>query len=1084
MNKIKLCAIFLLLFSASLFAQNVTVSGVVSEKGNGEPIPYASIAIKGTAIGTSSNEVGEYTLKVASDAVLVVSYIGYETMEIPVNGRAVLNVALEVDAETLEDVVVVAYGTAKKESLTGAVASVGTKAIERRPVTSVSSVLEGASAGVQVNNSYGEPGSSGSIRIRGFGTIAGSNSPLIVLDGVPFGGNISDINPQDIESLSVLKDAASSALFGSRASNGVVMITTKKGKGEKLSMSVVVNQGVYNRGIPEYDRLSADEYMEANFLGYRNSLISNPDQAYSLADATKKAQEDLVTDVLGYNIYNKPSDQLFDDSGKLVAGAQVKPGYTDLDWFAPIERVGYRQDYNVSANGATDKSDYLFSIGYLDEKGYVKFSDFSRLSARANVNVQPKKWIRAGLSTAGSYQISNYTNASSDTGYVNPFYYARYMAPIYPVYLHDMESANGDFLLDASGAKQYDSGEVYSRPQNTGRHVIWENELGVDRTHRSTLAGQAYVDLMFLKDFKFSVKGDVSYRNAENKAYDSPVIGDGEGNNGRFNKTFNRWMNYTFQQQLSWSREFGKHNVDVLLGHENYLYKRDYSSTSKANQVFDGVLQNVNFTEMVYINGFQDNYRIESYLSRAKYNYDNKYFFEASLRSDGSSRFHPDNRWGTFWSVGGSWIVSREKFMANCSDHVNMLKLRASYGQVGDDSGISYYGYLPLYAQDQNGGIGAVYQSQFAAPDTRWEASNSYSVAVEGRFFNRLNVTLEYFDRQTKDLLFDVNNPLSAGALSSGSASSTITKNIGSISNSGIELTADVDVVRKKDFSWNVGFNLTHFKNEIVRLPEENREDGILNGSKKYMEGHSIYDFWIYQFEGVDQMTGDALYLIDEEKYYAARDGFTPAEGTKEIDPEFVAFVNGKYYTKYSTYAKKDWSGSAIPKIFGAVNTNLTWKGLSLSALFTYSVGGKTLDSSYSSLMSLNADPSALHKDVLNSWNGIPAGMTETSANRIDPNGTPALDFYRNKRHTTSYSTRFLQNGSYFIVKNVALSYSFPSKLVRKIDLEGLSINFSADNLFTMTSLKGMNVQQSFSGTTSNSFTTARVFSLGINIRL
>ncbi|MDX9769697.1 MAG: TonB-dependent receptor [Tenuifilaceae bacterium] len=1075
-RKIVFLGLFVFLGLQLALAQTRQITGTVISAEYGDPMPGISVIVKGTTIGTATDGDGRYTVNVPQNAnTLVFSFVGMRTQEIEITSN-VIDVAMEFDVTELDEIVVVAYGTATRESLTGSVAAVNASAIEKRPVSSVGSVLEGFSAGVQVNNSYGEPGSDPSIRIRGFTTINGSNAPLYVIDGVPFGGNISDLNPQDIESLSVLKDAASSALYGNRASNGVIMITTKKGKSDKLSLRATVNQGVYNRGIREYERLNADEFMETMWLGYRNSLMSDPNMAYSLADANAQASSDLVSTYLGYNIYNKPNNELFDSNGKLVSDAQILAGYDDLDWFKYMERLGHRQEYSVSADAATENSNYFFSLGYLDEQGYVRSSDYERLTARTNVTVTPKKWMKAGLNISGSHQVSNNTNGSADshTTYANPFFFARNIAPIYPVYLHDQTT--GEYIYDEQGEKIYNSGD--GRPQYNGRHVIWESELDMDRTFRNTMQSMAFLDINFLEDFTFSVKGDMNLRNSENQSYNNAIIGDGSGS-GRAKRVFYRYKNYTFQQQLTWKKKFDRHSVDALLAHENYNYNYAYTYGYKTTEVFAGGTELVNFTDITSLTGYQHNYRTESYLSRIRYNYDSKYYFDASFRRDGSSRFYEENRWGNFWSTGATWIITREDFMANLRRQVNMLKLRASYGEVGNDNVNSYYAYMALYTMAQNANLGASYKIQNDALDLIWETSSSFGTALEGRLFDRLDITLEYFDKRSQNLLFDVNLPLSAGATSTSAAEATLTKNIGSIANRGVEFALDIDVVRSKDWNWKVGLNATSYKNTIIRLPEENRENGIISGTKRYMEGHGIYDFWMDQFVGVDQMTGMSLYIPDFERFYVGEEA---VEDKNPIPSEYTVQIGDEYYTTYTTYAKKDWSGSAIPDVFGSISSALNYKGFTLSALFTYSIGGKIYDNTYRNLMSVTATPAALHKNLLNSWNGIPEGMSEDSPNRIDPNGTPRIDFYESSL-TNASSSRFLHDASYFVIKNVSLSYELPKSMLNKIDVSGLTINFGVENLATFTKLQGMNPQQSFNGINNNAFLTARVFSLGANLR-
>ncbi len=1071
-----------LLFSgAGLSAQSVQVTGTVTDQTDGTTLPGVTVMVQGTTTGAVTGMDGEYSLTVPSaDAVLVFSFVGMQTLEVDVEGRSVINVMMSPAVFGLEEVLVVAYGTASRQSITGGVSVVEASDIERRPLTSVTSALEGLSAGVQVNNTYGEPGSSPAIRIRGFTSISGSNSPLYVIDGVPFGGNISDLNPADIESITVLKDAASAALYGNRASNGVILITTRRGTSDRLSFRVTSNQGVYNRGIPEYEKLEANDFMEVMWLGYRNALMTNI-PTLTMEEANARASRDLVPTILGYNPFNTPTEELFTPTGELEPWVAVHSGYTDLDWFEPFERLGYRQDYNMSADAVTDKASIFFSGGYLDEKGYVRSSDFRRFTARTNISVTPNDWIKAGITVVGSHQEYNNTDGSG-TAIRNPWLTARGMAPIYPIYLHDPET--GDFLLDGQGNKIFDTG-ISGRQQHVGRNVVWEWEMDRDQTFRNTLQGIAFADISFLRDFTFSIKGDLNVRSSENRTFRNPLVGDGQGNNGRASRSFNRYNNHTFQQLLKWEKRFDKHRVDVLAGHESYSWNRAYHTMRKDNQTIPGNLEYANFTEMSTLGGYSQDYHTESYLSRIRYNFDRKYYVDGSFRRDGTSRFHRDYRWGNFWSLGASWVISREDFMSSLTQ-VNNLRLRASYGEVGNDNVGSYYAYMGLYFLTQNANRGAAYLTQLESQDLQWETSGSFGTALEGRLFDRMNFTLEYFDKRSKNLLFDVNNPLSAGGTTTGSAVSVITKNIGSIANRGVEFTTDIDILRTSDMRLNLGFNLTHYQNTILSLPEENREHGIISGSKRYLEGHGIYDFWLYQFAGVDQMTGMALYLIDFDTYHVpeldADGAVIPVEDRTPINTNFLVQIGDEYYVTRINEAKRDWSGSAIPDMFGSFRTSFTYKNFTLSGLFTYSIGGKVLDYSYRRFMGVSESVGALHADLLNAWNGVPEGMTENSPDRIKADGIPRIDYATNS-YTNVTSTQFLKDASYLVIKNLALSYNLPRNLLRHANVHGASVSVSVDNLATFTSLQGMNPQQGFAGLNNNQFVTARVLSLGVNLR-
>ena len=1082
--------------TVSAWAQT-TVSGVVISSEDGLPIAGASVKVLGTSKGVVTDVNGKYSISVPSEGSrLEISYVGMIS-RIVKSGQNV-RTELDIDAAGLEEVVVVAYGTQKKTSLTGAIQSVKSEAIEMRPTSSVTTALEGTVAGVQVNSTYGAPGTDPSIRIRGVGTVNGSSSPLYVLDGVPFGGNISDLNPADIESISVLKDAASAALYGNRASNGVILITSKKGKMGKLNVSLDIKQGTYSRGVPEYDRADARQWMELEWQNLRNSRISGNGE--DAATAAAYASKNLIDEIVYLNIFNKPNDALFDANGKMAADASILPGYVDdLDWYDFGVRAGYRQEYNINANGSNDKADYRFSAGYLDENGYLKDSGFERFSGSVALNVRPVSWFKTGLQMNASHQNLTNTNGSSDASYTNVFMYARNIAPVYPVHLHDVTT--GEYILDVFGNKQYDPGSyidengnvILTRNQYVDRHVFYENELNYDKTVRNTMNATAYIELNLPYGFNAIVKGNLNTRNSRNYTYNSAIIGDGKGSLGRSKREEYSYKNYTFQQQLTWAGEFGNHAVDALIGHENYSNEYNYLYGYKTNEIMPGWGNFTNFTSITSLDGADYEYKTESYLGRVRYNYADRYNVEASIRRDGSSRFHKDSRWGTFWSLGANWIISNEEFMKEYK-FVNYLKLRADYGEVGNDAGAGYYAYQALYTMEQNANKGALYLTQFPSKNLKWETGQSWGIGVEARLFNRWNLSMEYFDRRNKDLLFDVYLPLSSGATTSGSAESVVTKNLGTIVNRGFEVSTDVDVYKDKDWRVNVGANLTFIKNKVTKLPEQNK-DGIIDGTKYIMEGRSRYDFYIYTYEGVDSKNGYSLYKfndgdaqgnsyrfeLDGVKYgnwEVDKTGEYVAKEIKGADLQNVVVIDGVPYSYVSNYAKKEFHGSAIAPVYGSFNFGVTWKQLTLNALFTYQIGGKVIDYNYQSLMQAGSTPSSFHIDALKSWTVEDA--TETSA--IWSGDVPVLDYNISSQVNTT-SSRWLTSASYICLKNLNIGYQLPKSLVNKVQLQGVSVNVACENLFTKTARKGMNPQQSFTGVQYNYLVTPRVFSVGLNVK-
>ncbi|MDR0824256.1 MAG: SusC/RagA family TonB-linked outer membrane protein [Prevotella sp.] len=1072
----KKLSLFLTCFFISIgiaIAQDKHVSGVVVDE-TGEPVIGASVIVKGTTVGTATDVNGAFNFNVPSNAnTLTVKFIGYADKEIAAGTN--VKVTLSPNATALEEVVIsVAYGVSKRSALTGAVTSLDAKSIEQRPTTNIASLLEGK-MGIMVQSETGQPGSSSSVRIRGFGSVNGSNAPLYVVDGFVYEGNLSDLNAADIAEMSVLKDASSAAIYGNRAANGVILITTKRGNSEKPHITLTMNQGFDSRSLPEYDLLGIPQWMETTWISERNRLMST-DNTLTLADANARTNETIVSNYYKYNIFDKANDQLFDANGKFQA--QVRDGYKgDLDWFDAGTRNGHRQEYIMSGDGRIGaKSDYYFSAGYLDQKGYTPNAQFKRFSGRAKVNMAPTNWFRTGFNISGSDQLQS--NMVDGGGVNGLFYIARIMAPIYPVHVHD--AATGDYVLDASGQKIYDDNSA--RPQHSGRNIIWHDELNKNDRTRKTISGNIFAEITFLKDFRAKVSGSLDTQIDQRDVYESALVEDGKTYNGRAEFQNYRYKTYTFLQQLTYSKAINDlYHIDVLAAHENFSYNRVYSNGSKGEEIFAGIPDMVNFTSIRSLGGYTDNRRTESYLSRVQLNYDEKYYLDGSFRRDGSSRFYVKNRWGNFFSVGAAWEVSKEPFMKDI-ENVNYLKLRANYGETGNDASVGTYGYMALYEILKNGGKGALVKSQLESLNIKWEASTSFGLALDGRVFDRFNFSLEYFDKRSRDLLFDVNLPQSAGAFYDG-RSPSVTQNIGSVANRGFELNLDAEIIRTKDFSWHAGLNATALKNKILTLPDQNKQPpyyGIINGTKKYTEGHSLYDFWTYQFVGVDQMSGRSLYELDTEGCYVA-DAAIPGETRTLVPADKRVNINGMDYVYSTTYAKRDFSGSAIPKLMGNFSTGINYKGIALDLIFTYALGNKVYDAPYRELMNLST-PFALHKDILNSWNGVPEGMTETSPNRIDPKGIPVINGSSMHTENNEMSNRWLVNGSYLMFKNINLSYSLPKNWIKQLDLSAVRVNVTAENLYLFTARKGLNSQMSFNGNVDYQASTPRVVSLGIKV--
>ncbi len=1104
-----LLANVLLICSAAL--AQVTITGTVVSASDNEPIIGATVNVVGTQTGTATDIDGRFTLTVPStNSQLKVSFIGMT----PITVKAENGMVIEMHSNTqdLDEVVVVAYGTAKKSALTGAVSQVTAQQIEARPVTSVTSALEGTTTGLVVNSTYGQPGSDASIRIRGFASINGSNEPLYVIDGVPFGGNISDLNSADIESITVLKDATSAALYGNRAGNGVILINTKRGHNDKVRINASAMMGTYTRGIPEYDRMNARQWMNAMMQSYAREHYAagnSGDKTMSWDQAIANANAGIITDYLHYNIFDQPDNDLFNGI-YLKNNAQIKSGIADdLDWFKAAIRSGFRQDYTLSGDGGNQMANYYFSAGYTKEDGYTKESGFERITGRASVNLNPKKWFKTGMTLAGSHQLTNFHSDNEDS-YKNAFGYCRNIAPIYPIHLHDM--ATGDYMVDENGNLIYDSGDVNGRTQYSGRHYLWETELDMDKTYRNVLNGQAYMTFVLPYGFDLTVKGDLNVRNTENREYNNAIIGDGQGNNARTKRTIYRYKNYTLQQLLNWKQTYGnRHAFEVLLGHENYYYKYNYLYGFKANETLAGHVDMINFSDIQNLYDYENNDRRESYLGRLIYGLDDKYIFEGTFRRDGSSRFHKDHRWGNFYSIGGTWVMSREDFI-NKYDWINNLKFRVAYGEVANDRAADYYSYMALYDITVNGGMGALVKSQLTNELLSWESVRNLSIGLEGRLFNRLNFGLDYFIKGSKDLIFNLNQPLSAGATSTSSAVSQVQVNLGNMVNRGIEFSADADIIQTKDLRFNMGLNLTFIKNKITKMPDiynvggekDEYTAGLQSGQYNYRKGHSMYSFYTYTYKGIDDMTGKALYTFNDHDYYVPGMTTGSTEGLEAIpEGEYVVIDGVPYVYKPATYGKREWHGSAMPKLYGSFNPTIDYKNFTLSGIFSFQLGGKCIDWTYQSLTSMGGSPSAIHADMENAWikdlNGTAVtytddqikGMTVTDAegnsyvnypgSRLDPNGTPAV-YSADNSYNSATSDRYITSSNYFIIKNIGLTYRLPRFILDKIGFTYISLNATVENLYTKSARKGMNPQQSFSGYVGDIMVTPRVFSFGVKI--
>ena len=1048
---------FILLFiAATAIAQNRTITGTVTSQADGLPLPGVSVKVKGTTTGVATETNGKFTISINSAVTaLEFSSIGFVTQTVNLGTSNVINASLETDSKALSEVVVVAYGTAKKETFTGSTAQISASDFADRPLTNALNAIVGAAPGIQASIAGGAPGSGASIRVRGFGSISASNSALMVVDGMVYDGALSNINPDDIENISILKDASTTALYGSRAANGVVMITTKKGKQNQDNLTFKATNGWLSRGLAEYDRVDANTYYPLMWEVQRNTL-----QYGSLGiprDIANQIASGLITSYggnsysgvasqLGYNPFNVANNQIVLPNGELNPNAALKYA-DDLNWADQATQGGKkRQNYNMSYSGGGAKSDYFASLGYTNEEGYLINSDLKRYNARVSVNTTPVSWFKTGFNLSGNYTVSKFDNVGDGgTSSVNPFYVSRFMGPIYPVHEHD---AAGNMIYDAQGKPQYDFG--FGRAFMPGRHTIFENLNDSQRLNRGVINARTYGTINITKDLKATANVSFDLQDSHEREYDNPIIGDGAPG-GRAYQYFMRTTNLTLNQLVEYNKTFNKHNLNVLAGHESFTYKYNYLTGSRVGQSVDGITELANFATISATTSYEDNFAVESFFGRLNYDYDGKYLATLSLRRDGNSKFAPGVRWSNFYGASAGWNIHKEDFFK--VKWVDQLKLRASYGELGNDGGIGYYSYRALYS------LGNIYNNQSEAgfrqtglenPNFTWETAKNFDVALEFAVLkNRLRGTVEYFNRVTDGLIFDVPQPLANGGITT-SGHYKIPTNIGSLYNRGWEAQLTGDVVKAKDFKYTATVNVTKFKNQITKMP--NDQPLIQSGTKGYSVGHSIYDFYLREFYGVDPENGKALYRTNVLGANAKM------IGTDTVTTD-IAGANYRYT-----------GDSSIPDFYGSMNNTLSYRNLSLSFLFTFQVGGKVIDGAYQSLMHGGSYGRALHVDALNRWQN-PGDVTNVP--RLD--NTEITNF-------TGTSSRWLTDASYLQLNNVTLNYAFPKSILGYIKARTASVFVSGENLALFSKRKGMDVSGSFNGTVGNNYNFNRIVSVGVNV--
>lgn len=1111
-ERLTMFMISLFLFAGSALAQT-KISGTVLSQDDGQPIIGAAVKVDGTSTGMLTDVNGRFSLTMPEGKnQITVSYLGYESQTLKVKNG--MRVFLKSDAAALDEVIVVAFGTAKKSAFTGSAKAVGSEDIKLTQTTSVTGALAGNVAGVQLTQSSGSPSGSPTIRIRGFGSLNAGNDPLIIVDGAPYSGDMANINPNDVETMTVLKDAASNALYGARGANGVVMITTKKAKSGDAVVTFDAKYGWNTKALKQYDIISDPAaYYEKHYDAVYNYYI---DKGMDANSAWQAANAGLFGEQagggVGYNIWSYPEGQmLIGQNGKLNPLATIGRVEGDYlikpdDWEDVGIRTGNRQEYNVSIAGSTDKSNTYISLGYLKNEGITEKSDMQRFTARLKADYQAKKWLKVGANMSyARFDHNSLGNNGSETSTGNIFAFTQQMAPIYPAYVYN---ADGSIKIDSNGIQMMDYGNGmnagHDRPFIQDANPIQDVRLNTRNFEGNALAGHAFADFTFYPGLVLTLNGTVNLDETRGTYVYNPYYGQFDSTGGTVEKYHSRDFDYNFQQLLNYTTTIAEHhNLNVMLGHE-YFDRRYYEVGAEKNKMFS---QENKELSGAAVDGqgawsLKARYNNEGYFGRVQYDYDTKYFLSGSLRRDASSRFHPDYRWGTFWSVGAAWLINKEKFMENVS-WVNELKAKFSIGSQGNDNIVASDDYLNSYRYTDvfriinSGGNVSTSFNQKGTKDITWETNTNINAGIEFQLFKKLSGSLEFFYRKTTDMLYSF-----AVAPSNGYAS--YYDNVGDLYNTGFELELNYNILRTKNINWDVRLNVSTLKNRISKLDDDKKTNVVYGTDFKPYEGYnssnffisegtSMYSWYMKDYAGVDPETGKSLWYynvyeqhqvvvdgvpqVDADGNPIKEDSWFDRDGNLLENQNADDFSRRKVIDRKTTdvYADADYyvvNETTIAPVFGGFGTSVQAYGFDFAINFTYQIGGKHYDSTYASFMSPPTSSTAgrnIHVDALESW---------TASN---PSASiPRWQF--DDLYTGNMSTRFLTDASYLNIQNINLGYTFPVKWTKAALINNLRLYVSAENVFYWSKRKGFDPRQTYSDiANATRYSPIRTISAGIS---
>ena len=1031
----RLTYLLLCLFASIAFAtaQTAKVTGTVISAEDDGPIIGASIVVAGTTIGTVTDHNGAFTLDVPSNAQkLIISYIGMKSVEVTV--KPIIKVSMESDSQNLDEIVVVGYGTQRKKDVTSAISKVGGEDLANLAAPSFDTQLAGRAAGVQVTTPSGVLGSGPQFKVRGMSTISASSQPLFIIDGMPLavGDNssgstgmgmlyaeynaMSDINPNDIESIEILKDGAATAIYGSRAANGVILITTKKGSKGRTSV---------------------------NYDGYITA--ASPAKLHDLLGA-----KDFVT----------IANEKYENWG-MKGQAVYDPNGPDTNWNDYIFRTGFQHNHSLSASGGTDKSQYYVSLGFTEQEGIVRANDLNRLSLKADLTT---KWFRIGLNGQMTRTIMNgVMNGENSLGGVG--FAGTRMLPNVDVYNPDDPTG---YNIDAENRKALGRGGNLSYIDNGVQNIVWALDNNVNRTTNTRVIGGGWGEITFMDGLTFKTQAGLDIANVRDYMYWDTESGDGYGYGGLIEEVNSTYATWNWQNVLNFTRTFNSvHNLTATAVQEYTHSETEYMDGS----VYE--LSDPFFSEHIISNtfgqkdvgGWKSENGLASYMFRANYNYDSKYYIGASIRYDGLSKLPKDTRWGTFWGASAAWRLSREKFWteAPVNEWFNDLRLRASYATIGNSALGSDYPYLGTYGAKLVGPMAGIAWNVMGNNNLKWETTETFDIGLDGALFNnRMTFEIAYWQKNSKDLVLRVPTPPTMGI-----PNNYYYDNIGKIKNSGFELTVGGTIINTKDWNWHSDINFSTVKNTVKELYGGT---DIIDNYTIIREGESYQSLYGYDYYGVNAANGNPIWRKADGSLVQF-DTFG-AYDYAEYDPS-----NPEDVSKPSSLTNDDRKilGKSMPTWYGGWNNTVTFRDFDLNVFFRFSGGNKLMNASRQSSL-LNMDFANNGTELLGRW---------VSPEQPGDGMTPKIGYGDGAAlFNDGFSdSHFVENASYLKLATLTLGYTIPKTIVSKLGMSKIRLYLQGQNLFTITGYSGLDPEtQSRNGVDWNGMPQQRSFTFGANV--